>query len=116
MCLSFSPLPLLKPPLCRGRKIALSDGSDSWVSFHYERLPNLCYWCGKLTHMDRECPIWFKGKGALIEKDHQFGSWLRASTPNLARKTLVKVAGLEEESPTLVIQVLPKILMMRNMG
>lgn len=36
-------------PLCRGRKIALSDGSDSWVSFRYERLPNLCYWCGKLT-------------------------------------------------------------------
>lgn len=84
-------------PLCRGRKIALSGGSDSWVSFRYERLPNLCYWCGKLTHMERECPIWLKGKGVLTEKDPQFGPWLRALTPNLARKIVVKVAGLEEE-------------------
>ena len=44
-------------PLCRGCKIALNGGSDSWVSFRYERLPNLCYWCGKLTHIDRECLI-----------------------------------------------------------
>ena len=57
-------------PLYRGRKIALSGGNDSWVSFRYKRLPNLCYWCGKLTHMDRECPTWLKGKGALTEKDH----------------------------------------------
>ena len=77
----------------------MSGGSDSWVSFCYERLPNLCYWCGKLTHMGRECSIWLKGKGALTEKDHQFGPWLRASTLNLARKTVVKVAGLEEEDP-----------------
>nr|POE60793.1 hypothetical protein CFP56_44004 [Quercus suber] len=47
--------------------------------------------------MDRECPTWLKGKGALTEKDHQFGSWLRAPTPNLARKTVVKVVGLEED-------------------
>ena len=86
-------------PLCRGRKIALSGGIESWVSFRYERLPNLCYWCGKLTHMDRECPIWLKGKGVLTEKDHQYGSWLRASTPNLPRKTVVKVTSLEDEDP-----------------
>ena len=85
--------------LCRGRKIALSGGIESWVSFRYERLPNLCYWCGKLTHMERECPIRLKGKGVLTEKDHQYGSWLRASTLNLARKTVVKVTGLEDEEP-----------------
>ena len=49
--------------------------------------------------MDKECSIWLKGKGALTEKDHQFGPWLRASTSNLATKAVVKVAGLEEEDP-----------------
>nr|POE77001.1 hypothetical protein CFP56_57527 [Quercus suber] len=49
--------------------------------------------------MDRECSIWLKGKGVLTEKDHQYGSWLRALTPNLARKTVVKVASLEDEDP-----------------
>ena len=30
-------------PLCRSRKIGLSSGEESWVSFKYERLPNVCY-------------------------------------------------------------------------
>ena len=67
------------------------------MSFKYERLPNHCYWCGNLTHMDRECSIWTKRKGALLEAEQQFGLWLRATTPNLARKTVVRVAGFEEE-------------------
>ena len=33
-------------PLCRGRKIGLSNGEEGWVSFKYEHLSNLCYWCG----------------------------------------------------------------------
>ncbi|KAK7816576.1 hypothetical protein CFP56_043919 [Quercus suber] len=84
-------------PLCRGRKLAFRTGQDSWVSFKYERLPNICHWCGKLTHMDRECPIWLRGKHVLKEDDKQFGSWMRAMTPNLARKSVVKVAGFEED-------------------
>ena len=30
-------------PLCRGRLISLSHGEQTWVSFKYERLPNICY-------------------------------------------------------------------------
>ena len=30
-------------PLSRGRKIRKSNGEESWASFKYERLPNLCY-------------------------------------------------------------------------
>ena len=67
------------------------------MSFKYERLPNHCYWCGNLTHMDKECSIWTKRKGALLEAEQQFGLWLRATTPNLARKIVVRVAGFEEE-------------------
>ena len=33
----------LNLPLCRGRVITLAEGGKSWVSFKYERLPNLCY-------------------------------------------------------------------------
>ena len=32
--------------LCRRRVISLPNGSKSWVNFKYERLPNVCYWCG----------------------------------------------------------------------
>lgn len=47
--------------------------------------------------MDRECLIWLRGKHALKEDDKQFGSWIRAMTPNLARKSVVRVAGFEED-------------------
>lgn len=31
------------------------------------------------------------------EVDQQFGSWMRAMTPNLDKKSVVKVAGFEED-------------------
>ena len=33
-------------PLCCGRVVTLENGEQSLVIFKYERLPNLCYWCG----------------------------------------------------------------------
>ena len=33
----------ISKPLCRGRLISLSKGEQSWVSFKYERLTNICY-------------------------------------------------------------------------
>ena len=47
-------------PLCRGRKIGLSKGGEGWVSFKYERLPNFCYWCGILTHGEKDCNYWLQ--------------------------------------------------------
>ena len=84
-------------PLCRGRKITMVDGKEGWVRFKYERLPNICYWCGKLTHSDKECPLWEKNRGTLKVGNQQFGSWLYASTPNPYRQTMIRVARLHEE-------------------
>jgi hypothetical protein len=33
----------ISKPLCRGRKAMLASGKEIWISFKYERLPNLCY-------------------------------------------------------------------------
>lgn len=41
-------------PLCRGRRVDFDEDNEGWVSFRYERLPNLCYWCGHLTHDDKD--------------------------------------------------------------
>ena len=49
--------------LCRGRVLSLEDGSDVWVKFKYERLPNICYWCGCLNHSDRDCEVWINSDG-----------------------------------------------------
>ncbi|KAL0002786.1 hypothetical protein SO802_016567 [Lithocarpus litseifolius] len=87
----------VRKPLSRGRKIGLSNGEESWTSLKYECLPNLCYWCGRLTHHDKDCSVWLKRKGTMKEKNQNFGLWLRAITPNLAKKTVICVSGYEEE-------------------
>ena len=33
-------------PLYRGRVISLEKGENKWITFRYEHLPNICYWCG----------------------------------------------------------------------
>ncbi|XP_023917452.1 uncharacterized protein At4g02000-like [Quercus suber] len=66
----------LSLPLCRGRLITLKNGKQVWISFKYERLPNVCYWCGHLTHDDRECEIWIDSEGTLKSEDRQFSPGL----------------------------------------
>lgn len=31
-------------------KMTMDDGINGWVSFKFERLPNICYWCDCLIH------------------------------------------------------------------
>ena len=56
-------------PLCRGRLISLENGKQIWISFKYERLPNLCNWCGCLTHDDKDYEIWIDSEGTLKPED-----------------------------------------------
>ena len=70
-------------PLCRSRVLSLEDGGEVWVNFKYERLPNICYWYGCLTHSDRDCEVWINSDGTLKASDQEYGPWLRAPfTPN----------------------------------
>ena len=62
--------------LCRGQVLSLEDGGEVWVSFKYERLPNICYWCGCLTHSDRDYEVWINSDGTLKASDQEYGPWL----------------------------------------
>ena len=66
------------------------------MSFAYERLPNLCYWCGQLTHDDNDCVIWLRSKGSLSSRDQQYGAWLRAGQFNPSKKMVVAVQGYSQ--------------------
>lgn len=44
-------------PLCRGRKFRYEDGKIGWIRFKFERLPIMCYWCGRLSHNDKDCEL-----------------------------------------------------------
>ena len=83
----------ISQPLCRGKVLTLDDDKELWVSFRYERLPNICYWCGCLTHNDRNCEQWIDNEGTLDEANREFGPRIRASPMFGNRKTVVSVPG-----------------------
>jgi hypothetical protein len=65
----------VRKPLFRG--ITLEDGEgkgEGWCSFKYEFLPNFCYVCGHLGHVEKECD-----EGVWHELGKQFGEWLRVT-------------------------------------
>ena len=43
-------------PLRRGAYIASSEDERLWLTFKYERLPTVCFICGKLGHDNKHCP------------------------------------------------------------
>lgn len=83
--------------LCKGHKICLEDGTVSWVRFKYERLPNLCYWCGLMTHSDKDYDLWVQSCVNLTKRNQQFSSWLRAPATVPKKCSVVKVEGCERE-------------------
>ncbi|XP_050248535.1 uncharacterized protein LOC126695760 [Quercus robur] len=73
-------------PLCHGRLVSLGREKQVWISFKYERLPNICYWCGWFDHDDKDCEIWLNSEGSLSQEQRQFGPSLRAAPFSYSRK------------------------------
>ena len=84
-------------PLCRGRIDTFEDGGKIWVNFKYERLPNICYWCGCFDHDDKDCDIWIQSKGTLRMEERLFGLWIRAEQSGPPKKNVVRVSGYYED-------------------
>ena len=79
-------------PLCRGRLISIQEGGKQvWISFKYETLPNLCYWCERLTHDDRDCKLRIDSEGTLTPEQREFGPHLRAPPFVATRKSSIVV-------------------------
>ena len=78
-------------PLCRGRIISMENGKTMWITFKYERLPNICYLCGRLEHDDRDGDLWLESEGFLTADQKQFGPTLRASPFVSSEKVVVSV-------------------------
>ena len=80
-------------PLCYGRVVTFESGDKRWVAFKYERLPNLCFWCGRLNHDDKSYERWIQSKGTLQVSEQQFGPFLRASPYRAVGKGVIYVSG-----------------------
>ena len=80
-------------PLCRGRGVSMENGKKSWVTFKYEHLPNICYWCSKMDHLDHDCDIWLESEGSLAKSQKQFGPSLHAPPFFPSKRSVLAVPG-----------------------
>ncbi|KAL8462316.1 hypothetical protein ACS0TY_032575 [Phlomoides rotata] len=89
-------------PLKQGMTVARKNDSPIWVPFKYERLSSLCFFCGMLGHMKRECDL-VEEREHLLEVSNAklpFGDWLRASPAKRPSVTTVTQEPVREISPT----------------
>lgn len=84
-------------PLCQGRMVTLENRVKTWVSFKYERLPNLCYYyCVCLEHDDKDCEVWIQSEGTLEQVKKKYDSSIRAKPVYPSSKNLIQVPGYYE--------------------
>ena len=90
-------------PLRRGGFIGGSDGTSSWVTFKYERLPLFCHFCGLMGHDLKHCAEHFAMGKTGGEVVYQYGEWLKATggrARSPQRTGSVKNHQPNHESPT----------------
>ncbi len=73
-------------PIPRSRLVTFSAVRQMWVSFKYERLPWLCFGCGIIGHLERDCGS-LPGNGSGSSRGiQQYGPWFQASDPSSRRR------------------------------
>lgn len=64
-------------PLPRIKRLCLGNSDAVWVRLKYEKLPNLCYYCGLFELVDRDCTLQVTHRIQFEEEGFPFGPWLR---------------------------------------
>jgi hypothetical protein len=66
-------------PVQRGRLVTFKELGKMWVLFKYERLPWLCFHCGVIGHLERDCVSSNQTSSSSSGSVKQYGAWLRAT-------------------------------------
>lgn len=89
----------LTQPLLRGTMVKM-NGIIKWVEFRYECCPDFCYCCGMMGHNENNC----KDNGRNIQRETQYGAWMKASNPRSPVKKINRPSRMENNSGTMETQ------------
>lgn len=80
----------ISDPLVKGTWVQSKGGSRIWAEFKYERLPSLCFKCGRIDHVEKACKYENDEVG-----NRGYGSWLKASVTKIRGVTLNEGSGAQ---------------------
>ena len=80
-------------PLNRVRKVWSKGSIIGCAILKYEHFPNFYYWCGLVSHDDKDCERWLRSRGSLKKSDQHFVDWMRVEIDLNTRKTTITVPG-----------------------
>lgn len=63
----------LEKVIVRGH-IVLLEGSRIWIPFYYEKLPRICFKCGRIVYTKKDCPYVEVEKEIQKKGEEQYGS------------------------------------------
>jgi len=67
----------LRDPFTDEITLEKGNGQEITLPVKYERLPNICYFCGRVGHVERDCEA--KEEDGEGGNTYGFGEWMRAS-------------------------------------
>lgn len=76
-------------PLQRGTKPQFRK-QENWVDFRYEQLPDLCFYCGLISHNEKGCCKRKLDVAVNCLMVSQYGMWMKAGT--------LRVVNIEKEA------------------
>lgn len=67
-------------PLLRKKRFTVEGMKSIWINFTYERLLDICFWCGIIGHGHKDCSLWNRNGEKGHEGEFPYGSWMKASS------------------------------------
>lgn len=67
----------MSKPLKKGWYLTLSSGKKTWIQFQFDKLPDFCYVCVCLSHLEQDCDNIFQLKLANQDINYEYGASLR---------------------------------------
>ena len=64
--------------LRRGKMLSVPGGGKVLAMYRYEHLPDFCYVCGRLDHLEQDCDDVVRSKKEGKKVHREYGQWLRA--------------------------------------
>lgn len=89
-------------PLLRREKLNLGFLDSAWVSFSYECLSNLYYYCRRLGHTNKDYIVWIQEKELFDLEGLPYGIWMKADSHGPLPKTMPtgQVPGAKAQTST----------------